>query len=559
MSYATLVIAMWAWNGLFSGFGYETAFPVSSEADPGLKSFLYGDAQRRFTSFFYHLAFVTAKLAGYDGSFVSYQLIYAALWLARGFLIYLIVCMLAEGMQVTAFLAGAFTIVHAADATLNWVGQLNQFGFIFWMLLGFYLVLRSFDASRSIQSAIAFSIASTFAAGLCIYSYESPLFLLAAFPILAISLFDSWSRRRILLVCVYYIFPAYYCISALYALLRGSRAGSYQFSVLRTDWGAWTILKDWLIDMRHAYAFWRWPGIWDSNPDAAVSSNVVFAFCLVGIVGLALGFFSVRMANPQLLGAAPQPRTLFKLFFLGVIMTALSFPAYLLLNDATSTWRTHLLSGPGVGVTFASLVVIAARSPWKSQRLGTVLVIVLSTMLVVQGVRTGQRLSAWHRTLWERHRTVIYEVLQIVPRVKPGTVIALVNHRSQPLPFDHNMWWDLAARLAYPKQAVVGIYYDKPGEPAPGVRVRLIQTKMEIASEFPTLFKEADLADFVVVDVWASGRLSIAEKLPDWFPASTEIERASYRPENRILSGPPDARAVRRYAPGPWTSSAKRD
>jgi hypothetical protein len=43
--------------------------------------------------------------------------------------------------------AGALVIVHSSDGALQWVGQMNQFGFIFWMLLAFYLLTRAVGAT----------------------------------------------------------------------------------------------------------------------------------------------------------------------------------------------------------------------------------------------------------------------------------------------------------------------------------------------------------------------------------------------------------------------------
>src|SRR5437868_6212095 len=119
---------MWGWYGWHSGLGYETGLVWPSEVAPGWRSFLYVDRLRVFTSMFYHLSYVISLFIGQPGSYVPYQFVYACLWLARGLVVFAIVRRLGDGLDGTAFLAGAFTILHAADSSLNWVGQLNQFG-----------------------------------------------------------------------------------------------------------------------------------------------------------------------------------------------------------------------------------------------------------------------------------------------------------------------------------------------------------------------------------------------------------------------------------------------
>lgn len=137
--YCVVIAAMWSWYGLGSGLGYETGLVWPSDTGSNLEGFIYrGNALRPFTSVFYHLAYLLAKVFRVNGSFVSYQLVYAALWVGRGFLVFLIVRRLVGGALIFSYTAGTLTLFHASDGSLNWVGQLNQFGFIFWTLLSVY-------------------------------------------------------------------------------------------------------------------------------------------------------------------------------------------------------------------------------------------------------------------------------------------------------------------------------------------------------------------------------------------------------------------------------------
>jgi hypothetical protein len=54
-----------------------------------------------------------------------------------------------------AFLAGSLAIFHASDHTLNWVGQLNQFGFIFWTLPSSYPHVQALTALATSIAALA--------------------------------------------------------------------------------------------------------------------------------------------------------------------------------------------------------------------------------------------------------------------------------------------------------------------------------------------------------------------------------------------------------------------
>jgi hypothetical protein len=541
-TYTLLVIAMWAWYGLQNGLGYETTFVVASETETGVRSFLYADPLRPFTSLFYHLAYVIGRWVGQDGSFVIYQLVYAVLWLLRGLLVFQIVRMLGHRLDATAFLSGAFAIVHAADTALNWVGQLNQFGFIFWMLLAFFLLLTSFQHERTLPSAIVFAAAATGSAGFCIFSYESPLFLLLAFPILAIGLFDSWSRQKLVLLGVYYLVPAYYCAKSLLIYLYRSGSQGYQISVLRKDWSWNSVLGDWIGNVGQSLAFWRWPA------ERQIPETVVITFSLLAVaavVGVHVAVWFKSEGEPSF---RPARRDVGKLLVLGLSMVILSFPAYLLLDGATSNWRTQMLSAPGAGIALASAVSMIGLIQWSGRRLGAGIAIAVSAGVCVQGVRAGQSHAQRHHEHWEQHRTILSNVLLAAPRVGDHTLIVLVNRAAEPLIFGHNMWWDVATRLAYPRQAVGGIYFERPAQPAPGIRINFSGSTFSLKSDFPMAFSEVNIKNLLILDIYSDKCMTLTETLPDWLSVTSE-DRALYRPRELIRDGPPDARAIRRYGP----------
>jgi hypothetical protein len=84
--------------------------------------------------------------------------VYALLWWGRGFLFFLLFSRLIPQYFLFNYLVGSLIIVHASDQALNWVGQLNQFGMIFWMLLAFYMLVRSLESDRRLGTMTYFCL-----------------------------------------------------------------------------------------------------------------------------------------------------------------------------------------------------------------------------------------------------------------------------------------------------------------------------------------------------------------------------------------------------------------
>ena len=59
-------------------------------------------------------------------------------------------------------MVGALVVVHASDGALQWVGQMNQFGFIFWMLLALYVLTFAVDASSPVAAVLLSIVALCF-------------------------------------------------------------------------------------------------------------------------------------------------------------------------------------------------------------------------------------------------------------------------------------------------------------------------------------------------------------------------------------------------------------
>jgi hypothetical protein len=542
--YAALVLCMWLWYGLHSGMGYETGFPLASESTGRGRHF--GIDIRRFTAFFYHMAYDMGSRLGFAGSYVPYQITYALLWFLRGVLVLQLVRMLGDRRGVLAFLAGAFTILHAADASLNWVGQLNQFGFIFWMLLAFVALLKAFELQHRMLIAVPLTLIATQLARICIYSYESPLPLIFAFPVLALTLFLGWSWRRTLMLGVFYSLPLLYVWRWIGLALEPRSGSDYQFSVLRHDWSPLAIARDWVTDTWHSLAFWQWPSAIAAEPGFR---TVALACAAAAALAVAAGYLGIARWSRAEQGTAGAGGLEIRFLALGIALVVLSFPAYLLLENATNHWRTQLLSGPGMGIAWASVLALAARR-WHRARSAAWLSAAVAAAVAANGAWASQASAFKHRMDWEEHRALVSAVLSVAPRIADDTVVVLVNHRAGSLIFGHNMWWDYAVRLAYPEKEVAGVYYDRPRQVAPGVRMSFADAYAFIDSDAEFSIDIARMDQLIVLEALPGGRVAVAPTLPEWFGIAPQ-HRHWYDPQRRIGPWPPDERAVRRFGPIP--------
>jgi hypothetical protein len=147
------------------------------------------------------------------------------------------------------------------------------------------------------------------------------------------------------------------------------------------------------------------------------------------------------------------------------------------------------------------------------------------------GAHSALAAGAWQRALWERHRSVMLDLLRQAPDVAPRTVFVLTGVPVDAVPFHgDNQWFQTALRLAYPEREVYGVYLRDDGTPAPGA--------------FATDRIPAALA-LVSRNQARGARL---EPVPP--PDSDPAHWRGYAPLARILPGPPSPRAQRRYRLG---------
>ena len=121
-------------------------------------------------------------------------------------------------------------LVQASDPALNWLGQLNQFGMIFSMLLAFYALVRALRTSSDIVATIAIGLA-VLLVYLSLWSYESPLLMILAFPVIVLAVRYGRSRRNLLICGVFYIPAVVYASDNLRRYTSWGASALYQESV----------------------------------------------------------------------------------------------------------------------------------------------------------------------------------------------------------------------------------------------------------------------------------------------------------------------------------------
>jgi hypothetical protein len=536
--FLAIVLTLWTPFNLHSGMPYETGFVYTSEISTWWNGFLFGaDPSRMQTSTFFQVGYLLGDLTGFAGSYVPYQIVYGALWWARGFLMFLIVRRLLPGNDLFCYLAGALVLVHSSDGTTEWVGQMPQSAYIFWMLAAFYLLLRALDDENRARARIflALAIVSEY---MSLWTYESQIAIILLAPLLLLVRPGGRVRWRAAAGAWY----AVLAIDVVQTAIRYGRSGqaTYQASVLRKQWGAGAILADWLFNVAASLKFWTWPG--SSLPKAPASDLALLASLAVLIfVG---GLVALTFAG----GRIPPMRKLSTAIGIGLLLLVLSFPVYMLLDSARSLWRTQILSGLGAAVVFAAVIgLCAAGVQTKALRVGVLATV--GGVIVFYGSFSALKKSAFHRWFWERHRHVMAELLAAAPRVRPGTLILLTNVPSENDPFTgDNSWFDMALRLAYPGTPVAGAYWHPDGTPAAGDKP-VIDADGSWKLNRGALIRKGGADSILVIAYSETGHTAIAAQLPAFLTPGEDASKL-YNPAARIDDGPPSQRVVRRFRLG---------
>jgi hypothetical protein len=155
---------------------------------------------------------------------------------------------------------------------------------------------------------------------------------------------------------------------------------------------------------------------------------------------------------------------------------------------------------------------------------------------------------------WERQRVVMSSIIANAPRVADGTLFVIRNINIDPKtePFGHNMWFDLALRLAYPDTTVAGIYFLRDKSPAPGAGIDIVNGEPHLLSDGGTLFHSAPglgIGHIIVFDYdptngeaepIAAGNVKVGDD---------EIPAVRYDFCAAVAGSKPDSIAMHRYGP----------
>jgi hypothetical protein len=545
---ALIVIGLWGVFGLHNGFSGETGLIYTSDLLPGFEGFFYSDPLRKFTSLFYHLSYLIGAAVRETGSFVPYQIVYGSLWALRALLAALIVQKLVPGRPALAAFAAVFAALDTSDAAVNWVGQLNQFGFIFLMLLSFFLFLRSLE-SKGWAGGACSAMMSAAAGYLALWSYESPLPVMLAFPLAVATLRRDFRFARLLLVSAIYLIPVVVFVKKNAERYLASGANlTYQASVTRPSFSLASILSDLWFHLKNSIAFWNWP-------QAYFDRERIWHYALAllpVVIGIAL--VVPRAVSAENRCARPFRIDLQLVKFVGVSFCLLvaSYLVVLLLSDNRQLWRTEFL-GSFAAPCLMAASVYALLSTVRRTSVRVIMSLaafgVVGTFATYAGVNSALKFHL----LWERQRVLLASLIASAPRVADGTLFVVQDIDPKRDPFGHNMWLDLALRLAYPETRVAGIYTFVDGHSAPGMNIDIRRGEPHVVREgFPTLFHSTSGAkiDHIVAFNfnWSSGEAVPISRGPIKIGAG-EIAATRYDFCGAIAGATPDPIAVRRYGP----------
>jgi hypothetical protein len=545
---------MWAPYSAHTGMAVETSTVYRSEESPFLRGFNLEEPSRERGGIFYQIAYLLGATFTVPGDFLLYQIVYAGLWWARGFLAFLVVRRLLRGHAHFAYLVGALVLVHASDAALQQVSLLNIVGMFFWMTLAFYLFAAALQSAGGWRQG-ALLAGSCTATYLALWSYESSLPIVAVFAGVALAAHGRFDRRRLLLAGAY---GAVVAVDVVRLAIRyTNETGTYQQSVMRQDWSVGAIASDLIYQLEGTLEFWNWPLRLGNL--VQISPQVLWGLPVAAAALVILGGLAIQYGVSERDRGSEQ-RVLLLAALVGVALCVLSFPAYLLLGR--TLYRTQMLSSFGVAVVFASLACTAAIVA-RRRTAQTLIACGVVAPVVLAGVQSALIAGEFHHERWELHRRAVEQVLTVAGSIRPNTVVVVVNvpdlHdqfdfvTGGPVdPFGDDFWFDVALRLAYPEIPVTGIYYYQqqqrmgPGSP---LVVEDGRWKWKGGGSFRPLVQDAPFSNTVIVRYETAGEGRLLRDVPDYISADAAVA-ATYDPGQVITADPLSPRARRLYVRG---------
>jgi hypothetical protein len=478
-----LVILILRSYSLRAGFDFETGLIYPSDINPGLDGFLYVDPQRKFTSLFYHLSFLLGKLLNVEGSFVPYQGIYTLLWFARSLLTYFIVKELVSGNKILAFYSGLVASLHLADSSYNFVGQLNQLGMSFWMLLSFLFYLYAIKNKENIK--YIYIIFSSISVYICLWSYESPLPVILFFPIL---IFFYKRYKNFILFSLIFLFPAIvFSIKNFFIYIvdfHNTSKLSYQVSsALSYNLDFFNLIFSLYKHIENSFIFWHWP---NTKYEPLLITTYLLSYLFIFLI-VFVGIIIISQSKKTI----KNKKYVYKFLLLNFILLILSFLVSIIIKDNLNFWRTDILASFPASCVIATIIYLFLYTKYFYENIKKIFIIIffsfISYYATLAGVNSGYKAF----TRWEEHRKSISSILSYLPNVPDQSLIVLIMNNDNDS-FRHNMWFDLAIRLSYPNKIVAGNYYYKNNKKTPGSNIDFDQFGYPIllTTGFPTLFHQ---------------------------------------------------------------------
>lgn len=542
LAYLLMLLFIWGPFAQTSGMGWETYYTVASEASHTWRNFLYSpDPMRIHAANFYELAYRLGDWTGIRGSFVPYQIVYAALWWARSFLGFLLVRRIMPKPTILPFTVGAIMLVHAADLLIGWLGQLHQFGYFLWLLLSLLLLAGALQ-SAGVKAIIRVMAAWPFLY-LCLWTYEAPVFIVLAAPLaFAFLLSRKLDRSGIAIVGLWYPPSVVYLYMSYvhYIRLGGSQ---YQASLVRKSFDSVTFLRDWAFNVDYSLAFWSWRRITGHIKGAEVVSlanGVVVVFIVAAVV----------ICRQQQDGLDDAPASgLWRLLGIGFLFLLLSFPAHLLLAGARELRRTQLLSAISASMLLGGAACLIPA--WiRRERFRSIVAMLLVVPVMWTGACRVVERQASQRAEWNVNLTAMRDLIRGISRVKDGTVIVMTNVPRDRDPFSaYAFWYNNALRLAYPHTVVGGVYFYDDTKAAPKDNLALSNGHWAYTGVgVSPMISSAGIDQTLVLEFQRTGPPKVMPNIPP-FVCSGNCTQDGYRPETRILQGPPASEAIQRYGP----------
>jgi hypothetical protein len=419
---------------------------------------------------------------------------------------------------------------------------MNQFGFIFWMLLSFLMILNGLQASNVLRATVwaTFGAISSY---LSLWSYEAQLPVMLVAPWL-LAFWTRTTRSRLVVILIALLPAAVFIALNTYRYYRGG-GGDYQVSVLRADMTVYNLFADLLFNLKYAVEFWHWAEL---MPEKYAHQPFVVA-PLFAAAAFALGGGLLARATRTAV-ALPKAGQLSLLLFGGGLLLCASFPAYLILNSSRWLWRTQMLGSPFAALVMTTTIGLAAALlSWpinRYRRLAQCSLILISGAIIgFYGAQASARIASFHFDTWERARETVVGVLRVAPQVAPNTIIVLVDvpprtDSGAGDPFGDNSWFDTAMKLSYPAANATGYYFLEGGKPSPNNR-------------FVEQIDTGHVNRLLVMRWRPEAQFQLLSQIPDELKLGAAT-RNEYQPERLIVSNVPSREANNRYRRfvAPW-------